>query len=35
MAAHLVAETRGAPRAEALERALTAAARYVSGDIHT
>ncbi|WP_376873012.1 PfkB family carbohydrate kinase [Albirhodobacter sp. R86504] len=35
MAAHLVAETRGAPRREALERALTAAARYVSGDIHT
>lgn len=35
MAAHLVAERRGAPRAEALDRALTAAARYVSGDIAT
>ncbi|MFT3689220.1 PfkB family carbohydrate kinase [Paenirhodobacter sp.] len=35
MAAHLVAERRGATRAEALDRALTAAARYVSGDIAT
>ncbi|SOC11871.1 PfkB family carbohydrate kinase [Rhodobacter maris] len=32
MAAHLVAECEGASRAEALARALTAAARYVSGD---
>ncbi|WP_010141359.1 PfkB family carbohydrate kinase [Oceanicola sp. S124] len=30
MAAHIVAEAEGAPRAEALERALGAAARYVS-----
>lgn len=33
MAAHLVAEARGAPRAEALTQALAAAARYVSGDL--
>lgn len=33
MAAHIVAELQGASRAEALERAITAAARYVSGDI--
>lgn len=33
MAAHLVAEREGAPRAEALSRALQAAARYVSGDV--
>ncbi len=33
MAAHLVAEREGAPRAEALARALLAAARYVSGDV--
>jgi sugar/nucleoside kinase (ribokinase family) len=33
MAAHLVAERRGAGRAEALARALEAAAHYVSGDI--
>lgn len=33
MAAHLVAERRGASRAEALARALEAAATYVSGDI--
>ncbi|MBZ4022487.1 kinase [Rhodobacter sp. TJ_12] len=35
MAAHLVAERAGAARAEALSRALDAAARYVSGDKHT
>ncbi|KEP71524.1 kinase [Thioclava dalianensis] len=35
MAAHLVAERRGSPRAEALERALIAAARYVSGELAT
>lgn len=35
MAAHIVAETRGEPRQEAFARALTAAARYVSGDIRT
>lgn len=35
MAAHIVAETRGETREEALSRALTAAARYVSGDIST
>ncbi|MFZ1726151.1 MAG: PfkB family carbohydrate kinase [Albidovulum sp.] len=33
MAAHLVAEMRGADRAAALGAALTAAAHYVSGDI--
>ncbi|WP_136644577.1 PfkB family carbohydrate kinase [Tabrizicola sp. YIM 78059] len=33
MAAHLVAERRGASRADALEQALRAAASYVSGDI--
>lgn len=33
MAAHLVAETRGAERAEALALALQAAAAYVSGEI--
>jgi sugar/nucleoside kinase (ribokinase family) len=33
MAAHLVAEHRGAPRQEALDQALRAAATYVSGDI--
>ncbi|MGD9919769.1 MAG: PfkB family carbohydrate kinase, partial [Paenirhodobacter sp.] len=33
MAAHLVAERAGADRAEALTRALAAAARYVSGDM--
>ncbi len=32
MAAHIVAEAEGAPRDEALQRALMAAARYVSGD---
>ncbi|MEC9312456.1 MAG: PfkB family carbohydrate kinase [Pseudomonadota bacterium] len=32
MAAHIAAETRGADRQEALSQALTAAARYVSGD---
>ena len=32
MAAHIAAETRGANRAEALEAALDAAARYVSGE---
>lgn len=35
MAAHIVAETRGESREEAFSRALTAAARYVSGDIRT
>ncbi len=35
MAAHIVAEREGAPRAEALARALRAAARYVSGDMAT
>jgi sugar/nucleoside kinase (ribokinase family) len=35
MAAHIVAETRGETREEAFSRALTAAARYVSGDIST
>ncbi|MEO1952981.1 PfkB family carbohydrate kinase [Thioclava sp.] len=35
MAAHLVAEQRGADRMEALESALTAAARYVSGELAT
>ncbi len=33
MAAHLVAERAGADRADALDRALRAAARYVSGDM--
>ncbi|MDR7126485.1 PfkB family carbohydrate kinase [Pseudotabrizicola sp. 4114] len=33
MAAHIVAEARGEPRAQALEAALRAAADYVSGDI--
>jgi sugar/nucleoside kinase (ribokinase family) len=33
MAAHLVAEARGADRASALDQALEAAALYVSGDI--
>ncbi|MFD1911959.1 PfkB family carbohydrate kinase [Halodurantibacterium flavum] len=33
MAAHIAAETAGADRQEALERALRAAADYVSGDI--
>ncbi|MDP2062877.1 MAG: PfkB family carbohydrate kinase [Phaeovulum sp.] len=33
MAAHLVAEIRGAPRAEALAAALEAAARYISGEV--
>ncbi len=33
MAAHLVAERRGAPRQAALDEALRAAATYVSGDI--
>ena len=33
MAAHLVAERRGATRQEALDEALRAAATYVSGDI--
>ncbi len=32
MAAHIAAEAEGAPRQEALDRALTAAARYVSGE---
>ncbi len=32
MAAHISAESRGANRAEALEQALAAAARYVSGE---
>jgi len=32
MAAHIAAEDKGADRQEALDRALTAAARYVSGD---
>lgn len=35
MAAHLVAERKGLSRPEALDRALSAAARYVSGDIAT
>ena len=35
MAAHIVAERRGADRATALQAALTAAAAYVSGDIGT
>ncbi|SOB98160.1 sugar/nucleoside kinase (ribokinase family) [Rhodobacter sp. JA431] len=34
MAAHIVAERQGAPRPDALDRALDAAARYVSGDKH-
>jgi sugar/nucleoside kinase (ribokinase family) len=33
MAAHLVAERRGASRQEALDEALRAAATYVSGEI--
>lgn len=33
MAAHIVAESRGVSRAEALQAALDAAAQYVSGDI--
>lgn len=32
MAAHIVAETEGCDRRQALDRALSAAARYVSGD---
>jgi sugar/nucleoside kinase (ribokinase family) len=32
MAAHIAAEAEGAPRQQALDRALTAAARYVSGE---
>jgi hypothetical protein len=32
MAAHIAAEAEGADRHTALDRALTAAARYVSGD---
>ena len=35
MAAHLVAEARGAPREKALAQALHAAATYVSGEIGT
>lgn len=35
MAAHIVAEREGAARADALARALRAAARYVSGDMAT
>lgn len=35
MAAHLVAERQGSTRAEALNRALLAAARYVSGELAT
>jgi len=35
MAAHLVAERRGADRADALTQALEAAATYVSGDIRS
>ncbi|MDF1620640.1 PfkB family carbohydrate kinase [Pseudothioclava nitratireducens] len=35
MAAHIVAEREGQPPAEALSRALTAAARYVSGEAAT
>jgi sugar/nucleoside kinase (ribokinase family) len=35
MAAHLVAERRGATRADALAAALEAAALYVSGDIRS
>jgi sugar/nucleoside kinase (ribokinase family) len=35
MAAHLVAERRGASRQEALDEALRAAATYVSGEIGT
>ena len=35
MAAHLVAERRGAPREAALQAALQAAATYVSGDVGT
>lgn len=35
MAAHLVAERRGADRADALAQALEAAATYVSGDIRS
>ncbi len=35
MAAHIVAERQSAPRAEALARAIHAAAIYVSGDIGT
>lgn len=35
MAAHIVAERRGLPRAEALAAALQAAARYVSGEMTT
>lgn len=33
MAAHIAAETRGAPRADALSQALARAATYVSGEI--
>ncbi|MCP4820900.1 MAG: kinase, partial [Shimia sp.] len=32
MAAHIVAESQNASREEALDRALTAAAKYVSGE---
>ncbi|MDP2738549.1 MAG: PfkB family carbohydrate kinase [Pseudorhodobacter sp.] len=35
MAAHIVADTRGATRSAALAAALEAAARYVSGDVAT
>ena len=35
MAAHIAAETRGADRATALDRALQAAATHISGDIAT
>jgi sugar/nucleoside kinase (ribokinase family) len=35
MAAHVVAERRGATRAQALAAALRAAADYVSGEIGT
>ena len=35
MAAHIVAERRGAGRVAALEAALLAAAAYVSGDVGT
>ncbi len=35
MAAHIVATLQNAPRQEALDRAITAAAEYVSGDIGT
>ncbi|MBC7476562.1 MAG: kinase, partial [Pseudorhodobacter sp.] len=35
MAAHIVAERRGADRVDGLEAALQAAAAYVSGDVGT